>query len=337
MSTTILSSLSKDSKERLVKDLKDFYIPYRNNLDLPSDATFGCEIEFNMPGYNYQYIQKLHKEGYNDPAKEFLISIGYPKIWRVDKELPYQFEVISDVLCDEAKTWAELENVLKFYLDHDAYTGMDSGAHVHVGKQLLKQNPDYWCTFFKLWSIFEKEIVSFSNGETYYERLGFHDCSDYSKERLKDVIHNIEIKNYNEKIAFLNDKVYSINFSSKDKRINDLFSSKLNFKDFDVDNTIEIRCPNGTLNKVVWQNNINFFIKMIMSCSNGEKNKELIDYLYKKIVLNEDYGNHEKVLVLCDIVFNNDLDKFCFLRQYYKDFNEPKEQDPSIKSKRFWK
>lgn len=337
MSTTLFSSLSKSSKERLIKDLKGFYIPYRNNLDIPSDATFGCEIEFNMPGYDYQYIQKLYKQGYNNPAKEFLISIGYPKIWHVDKELPYQFEIISDVLCDEVKTWAELESVLKFYLEHGAYTTMDSGAHVHVGKQLLKKNPDYWCTFLKLWSIFEEEIISFSNGEEYYERFVFHDYSDYSKEQLKDVIHNIEIKNYNKKITLLNDKIYSINFSPKDKTINDLFSSKSNFKDFNVDSTIEIRCPNGTLNKIIWQNNINFFVKMILSCSNDGQKKELIDYLYKKLVLDKDSCNNEKVLILCDIVFNNDLDKFCFLRQYYKDFNKPKEQDPSIKSKRFWK
>lgn len=45
----------------------------------------------------------------------------------------------------------------------------------------------------------------------------------------------------------------------------------------------------------------------------------------------------EKAFELCDLIFDNDFDKKCFLRQYYKDFDDSVKSDLMIKSKPFWK
>ena len=36
---------------------------------------------------------------------------------------------------------------------------------------------------------------------------------------------------------------------------------------YDKSKTIEFRSSNGTLNEIIWQNNVNFFTKMLLSCA----------------------------------------------------------------------
>ena len=337
MSTIMFSSLDKLSKKRLIHELKEFYIPYRYSLELPKIATFGTEIEFSIHGYNKKYIKKLFKDGYHDSAREFLLSIYCPMIWKCKEETFEQIEIISDVLIDETQTWQTLEYILKFLLDNQAYSSELSGAHIHIGKQLLECNSKYWCYFLKLWCIFEKEIIKFSNGENYFKRPCFKNSADYSTESIKKIIYNIENEKYNEKIGLLGEKKNSIYFLPTEDKLSDLFTLKTEAGTYNKSDTIEIRCPNGTLNKVIWQNNINFFTKMILACTSTILDRELMDYLYKNTVLKKKNKPNNMELFLADLVFDNNFDKYCFLRQYYKDFDEPKKYEVYAKSKPFWK
>lgn len=336
MGTTMLSTLDETSKEYLISELKEFYIPYRDSLELPKIATFGTEIEFSIPGYNNDYIEKLKKQGHNNGAKVFLSALHYPMIWECDKEDFEQIEIISDVLTDNKKTWKTLEYILKFLFNNHAYASEQSGAHIHIGKQLLKNNPEYCCYFLKLWSIFEKEIVRFSNGESYFERRNFSNVADYVSAEIKKIILHLQSGKYDETIGILAYKTNSIYFPPIESKISDLFTLEGDVGSDNKLDTIEIRCPNGTLNKVIWQNNINFFIKMILACASPTVDKELIDYLYQNTILDNKHISGNMELFLADLVFNNDFDKYCFLRQYYKDFEEPKKHDAYAKSKPFW-
>jgi len=91
------------------------------------------------------------------------------------------------------------------------------------------------------------------------------------------------------------------------------------------------------MNKVIWQNNINLICKILLSCSDENFDKELVNYLYRNCVLRNHNPKSNLEFLLCDLVFDNDFDKFCFLRQYYKDFERPKRHDAYAKSKPFWK
>ena len=102
-----------------------------------------------------------------------------------------------------------------------------------------------------------------------------------------------------------------------------------------VSNTVEFRSANGTLNKVIWQNLINFYVKMMYSCGSSNFDIELLNYRQTKGIEPNYYD--DMAFELCDLVFDNDFDKHCFLRQYYKDFDEPNIKNPFLESKAFWK
>lgn len=239
------------------------------------------------------------------------------------------------MLTDDEHTWETLNNVLLFYVNNGAYIKQESAAHVHIGKQVLKGNLEYWLNFLKLLSIFEKQIVKFSNGERYYERKCFSIYSNWSSDILKKVIYDIEHDNYDEKLGMISDKFSTIRIQTENNIIKDLFTFS-NKTDCNINNTIEIRCPNGTLNKVIWQNNINFFCKMLLACSSDNLDIEYLSYLYKNLVLRNHKFKINMELLLCDMVFTDNLDKKCFLRQYYKDFEENKDYYDRPYSMPFW-
>lgn len=59
-------------------------------------------------------------------------------------------------------------------------------------------------------------------------------------------------------------------------------------------NTIEVRCPNGTVNPVIWQNNINFFAKLFLYCSGNNFDIEFINYkldYLKDGIIHYDYND----------------------------------------------
>ena len=112
-----------------------------------------------------------------------------------------------------------------------------------------------------------------------------------------------------------------------------------NYNDFAEDNTIEFRCPNGTLNPVVWQNNVNLFVNLLkyskdLSFDDDIVQKRHLINLDKFLELkwyNEIYL--EQALELCDMIFNNNLDKIYFLKQYLKSFQVSKNKEDYLKTK----
>ena len=89
-------------------------------------------------------------------------------------------------------------------------------------------------------------------------------------------------------------------------------------------NTVEFRCPNGTLDEITWQNNVNFFVKFMILCKKGHFDKDKVlrrDSINKdKIFTYHDYNKLyiDEALELVDLVFDNNLDKINFLKQYLK-------------------
>ena len=43
------------------------------------------------------------------------------------------------------------------------------------------------------------------------------------------------------------------------------FNNVVDFHSLKKNNTIEFRCPNGTLNPIIWQNNVNLFAHLLSS------------------------------------------------------------------------
>lgn len=328
MSNNVFCSLDESSRNKLKNDLHDFYIPYRKTLNLPSIVTFGTEIEFKHPKYNDNYISGFMD--FDNAARILLEDMNFDfNDWKIENEINNHIEVISPVLTDGKTTWQELDNVLTFLKNNGCYYSKECGAHIHIGKAIFNKNPLGWINFFKMWYVFEDFIFLFSNGEEYNTRQN----ANSKAKKISQICKNI-INDYNSfsiiDSSYLSDvKIYCIRFTSGFNGVKyqtDLNTTVTNYTDNDKEKTIEFRNPNGTLNKVIWQNNVNFFAKLLLSCANENFDNEKLDYLYVNKSLASEFD-------LCDFVFDNDFDKLCFLRQYYKDF----EENGMGYSKKFWK
>lgn len=90
-------------------------------------------------------------------------------------------------------------------------------------------------------------------------------------------------------------------------------------------NTIEFRSPNGSADEIVCQNNINALIKLIINSK--EIDEEFLNYKLKdRASVEKIYTYNEvylkKALEFADLIFEDDIDKIYFLKQYIKDFKE---------------
>lgn len=328
MLNTELSSLDDSSKNKLKNNLNDFYIPYRKILNLPSIVTFGTEIEFKHPKYNENYI--LNFIDANNAANVFMEELRFDyKNWEIENEDGNHLEAISPVLYDSKATWQEINNVLTFLKNNDCYYSGVCGAHIHMGKAIFNENTLGWLNFFKMWYIFENYIFKFTNGEEYNLRSSAKNKSNKVYNTCKKIINDFNSFSIIDASCLYSMKKNCIEFAceySGNQYYVDLNTVVTNYNDNDVTKTIEFRSPNGTLNKIIWQNNINFFAKMLLSCANESFDKEKLEYLYNNKSLANEFD-------LCDLVFDNNLDKYCFLRQYYKDF----ENKNKGYSKKFYK
>lgn len=293
-----------------LKDLKDYlkyyYLTYRNNLEIDEHIQFGVEIEFN----HYKLFR----------ADEFLQMMKLN--WKAieERSLDEGGEIVSPILNNNEDTWNVLNEVCTFLsiagADDDEYTG----AHVHVGADILGYDTKAWINLTKLIMAYENIIFRYSSGE--YNRL---------REAINLMAYPIaiDLHDYIEKNSLYKSCLASVIIALGHQEKFQDFNFK-NVKLFDLENrniknTIEYRLPNGTFEPVIWQNNINMFVHLLLACK-----KDLDeDYIKHRINRLNDIYNYrgydniddEGVLNFVDQIFNNDLDKAYFLRQYYKDFS----------------
>ena len=117
-------------------------------------------------------------------------------------------------------------------------------------------------------------------------------------------------------------------------------------KNYIIDkNTLEFRRPNGTLEEVIWQNNINVIIKLILAINSNNFD---IDYIINKLKTNKDriinkydsaYDhelNLEKALEFVDLFYDNNLDKINFLKQYIKGYELSLKRKELVRTNKFW-
>ena len=330
------SNFREIDKNHLKSTLMDFYIEYDNNLLLPKSSKFGFEIEFKIPGYKSEFIDFI-TSNLNDDYVElsnyigaFLKKIGYDFPWNVTYEMNEHLEVISPILTGVSCDWEMLKAVLSFLKDNGAYYSGACGAHIHVEKSILKNNRNAWINFLKLWYLFENAIIKFTNGENYFERKNFNTSSRRCSEEVLKLINNFDDD------CKLPKKLYSKKNSLmlERKRVKELLQNVSG--DYSVEDTIEFRCPNGTLNEVIWQNNTRFFLNLLNSSAEEKFDIEMLNYYMEEKNRTKDFLSNEE-LYLADFIFNKEYDKMCFLRQYYKDFNQPDEYSYTSISTPFWK
>ena len=303
---TFFSYLSPKEKEDLIKDIKSTYISLRHSLRLPKNATFGLEVEYDSL--------------FQDEVDSFVYS-KIPSWYPTDEySLNFGGEVTSPVLIDKFSSWADLAMLCSFLRVKGAVASERVGSHVHVGvPNTLGDNTTSWVNFVKKWMIYEDVILRFTNGESVTPRASYDIFCDLIALELYDMFLNIEGEIDLDKLRSVlpNQKFQSVNFNNvKWNRLTDNT----------IFNTIEFRTPNGTFEEAIWQNNVNFFVNFLLSC-NEEQDEEYFKYMMDKLLYVYSYRDYykldiEKAIRLADDIFDNELDKVYFLRQYIKDEEE---------------
>ena len=314
-----LSLMKGYDLQDLIILIDNYYIDLRDYLGLENDTTFGLEIEFE---------NVVSDRIYDDLKNSF-----HSNNWEIsdDNSLNNGAEINSPVLKDIKSDW---QNVVKACLiaTRNAYLGLNSGGHIHVGTQILGDKMASWLNFVKLWSVYENIIFRFLYGEFLTNRPNILDYAAPLAECFWNDYKKFKDQNDLESFLFAidHDRYQAVNFGNID------IDSLTSFKQY---NTIEFRCPNGTLNPIIWQNNVNFLVKLLMYsksnnyCDDIVENRHQIneDNYYKLKWYNEIYL--EQSLELCDMIFSNNLDKINFLKQYLKSFMIKKNSDNYPKAK----
>ena len=312
VTNNLFSQFSELDKKELISFLDNFYLHYRNNLNFNDNTlTFGIEIEFEQC-----LLEKVTE----------LLSCSNLFNWSTKKERSINTggEINSTILTDNANTWLEVKQVCTILKEKGALINENCGGHIHFGSTILGDNYNSWLTFIKCIIAFEKVLFRFGYGEEVKERHSVRKFAYPVSYLLKEILYseNIDFNNIN------TEKLLDIIKDRTSKRSSVSFQ-KVNINDLNniQDNTMEFRFPNGTIEEIIWQNNINTLGKLLLAVKNDKIDIDVIDFLLKNIqkesninILLMDYGSIHlnTALLFCDMIFDNDLDKLYFLRQYIK-------------------
>ena len=292
----------------------------RESLNI-GDIPFGVEIEFD--GINIDKVRNMIIQSY-DLGKLHRSYGNYYTKWKVEDDSSVTDddiggEVISPILTDKKEFYEDISFVCNLLRSNNGYASEKTGAHIHISSAIIKNNVRYFINFLKLWVAYEDIIFKFGyNGlEPRKDILNFA-CPMYkyyfehSKELEKcssfeqmfeipiwDEWNSINIENF--KYAHINNTNYK--------------------------STIEIRNPNGTLDPLVWQNNLNLFIKLIKYASqDGFDEDKIINVImhshyastYQKALKDYMIIDIKKATDLANLIFKDDIEKHYFLKQYQK-------------------
>ena len=301
------SSYSKDGIQDLLNYIDKFFLEYRSSLNISSDILFGLEIEASSLSPLSFIDDIIFKLNIND--------------WSVEQEksITDGFEVISPVLNNNIGCWNDLK---KLCLAINPYASINNecGGHVHVGAHVLGEKKESWLNFIKLWAVYEHIIFRFCYGEYLTNRskiLGFaQPCSSIFMRDYAKFIYNNSIS--------LDKVIHGISHNEKGLAVN--LMNVVNPSSVIKKNTIEFRCPNGTLNPIIWQNNVNLFAHILMYAKSENYDDDIVSKRCYKIsdsslklkIYNKIYL--KGALELADLIFDNNLDKLYFLRQYLKSY-----------------
>ena len=309
-------------------DLMDFLIlimdtdlELRNKIDISEFITFGLEIE--VEDINNSNFKKIQKE---------MDILNKEWIMHLDASLRNGREFVSPVLKDTENNWKDVKNMC-IILSKYAKILANAGGHVHVGSHILGNDKKSWLNFIKLWSAYENVIFRFGYGNFLTARPNIRRYADLVANEFWRAYEKILRADYYD----LDDVLYNVS----NKRY-----QAVNFNNVDLDectkyqkyNTIEFRSPNGTLDEVVWQNNVNLFVKLLnyaksknFDDSKIEKRHDLNLDKYSKLEFYDEIFL-EQALELCDMIFKNNMDKVYFLKQYLKQFQVRNENIEYLKT-----
>ena len=298
-----IGGLSKEDLKDYRNFLEEYKIAYRDTLG-DHGNTFGVEVEFE--GADINEVEAILDERVS---------------WKVIDEPDFEKggEVVSPPLIDHIINWKDLKETCNVLNRCRNITTADrAGAHVHVGAQGLKDF-DNLLKFILLYVNYEDILYRFGYMDRLNPRESIVSCAHPLSIELARDYEDIKLRESVRAINKRYDRFHGINFNN----LHSLTKKK-------EKNTIEFRFGNGTTDPILWQNYINLCLKMIKASTKDLDIERLEDEL-DTIKLNRSnyYGlgryDLPKAVEFADLIFDNNLDKTNFLKQYIKN-NEPTQE-----------
>lgn len=297
----------------IIDDVANIKPKYKYKLDIDKNITFGTEIEFENASFD---DIKTELDNNSDLASWHLVH-DYTVECK-HNELIYGGEVVSPILTDTKQTWIQLKKVCTLIKNNIGLTNDKAGAHIHIGLNIFDKKVQNIFHFLKIWIVYEHIIYHFAYGEKNYPRKTLLEYASPIAYRLFECIPEINSKEY----YFQEIIDYICDISDMSMSLANGFSFSNGSNMLEKKDTIEIRCPNGTLNEQVWQNNISFFVKLLLYSCSSNFDDEFMNYKLKqyKYMYIDNYQNIylNDALELMNFLYTKEEDKLSFLKQYLK-------------------
>ena len=258
-SNDMISKMSESDLKQFITLLNRYYLVLRDKLGFSDDISFGLEIEFeNASRYHIDHELYTNMRG-----------SGYVTV--CDDSLDDGGEISTPVLYNRVETWKTVSDVCGI-VSKWAEIGKNSGGHIHVGAHILGNDSQSWLNFMRLWSVYEYIIYRFANGEFLTSRPSMEEYASPIARCMWLDAKKLEKKNLS--LSMLLD--YLSSYYGNDA-VEFEHVKKHNSGEFRNGNTIEFRCPNGTLDPVIWQNNLNLFVNMLLYAKSREYDINIIN------------------------------------------------------------
>ena len=184
------SKLNNLELQQLLNELDNYYLTYRENLNLPEFVSFGLELE-------YQNVS-------NEIIKEYLTNNLSTWQFVEEKTLDNGGEINSPKMFDKSNYWKELKQVCDYLKQNAAEVSDSASSHVHVGVQVLGSSVDNWRKFIKAYIVYESILSRFFYGDKINPRKTL---MDYAYP-IADILYT-EIEQLN-KLKNIEDLIYLI-------------------------------------------------------------------------------------------------------------------------------
>lgn len=355
----LFKDISKNSLTELFYYLNGMRMEYRKKLNLPDFITFGNEIEVN----------DIILDDAKAIVKEFNSDRHLSKNDSFDtrEELTCDSEIVTPIMTDSIKYWDLLYDMYLLLDNEGATFSYNTSSHVHMGTKCI-DSKEKLSLLLKTLVVFEPIIFKFGYGRDdlpreymTYMPHGSNYSMIMSPKRVRDFLEYLDRKNIDGKElnamldTFLNmDIRVRSAFNFRQFNFPKLYSSEYQ----DAPDHMEFRNFNSA-DPIVVQNNIDLCGHIFLAVVNGKIDKEYVKAEYEKYkkkrycfdeycgVLDVDTTGAQynrilngynkvkldKAFKLADMIFDDDISKFHFLKQYLKLYHRDDEYIKSLEKK----
>lgn len=318
-----LENMSERELIEFITLLEEYRIDWREKLEnIPKNATFGSEIECvkaNIQAIRegLQNSSKCSRWGWSKdvslPQGNTYVTIGNKQYCLTSEE--YQTDVLNN------NKWDNLYEGCSIIFNNSSIDE-HCGGHVNIGAQVLGRKKQNWLDFFRVWAGYEDIIYRFASGKDFYARFGLDEMARPLSTKWSKLLKNSSTS------LSLN-RIISKFGSSKFDAVNLLKVIPSRAGEKIYGNVVEVRVYKGN-DPIEIQNNINLSVNIMKYAGCNDFNFILVDNrreeLYEEIsdktpIEKINYYNEfrpYKALEFADMLFDSNIDKINFFKQYVK-------------------